>query len=559
MHMITNWLLRGFVLLVFVAALSCEKNIEREKRVLVFSKTEGYRHKSIEPGVAAIRQLGKENGFTVIHTEDAEQFNDENLKTMSAIVFLSTTQDVLDPAQEAAMQRFIQAGGGFVGIHAAADTEYDWPWYGDLVGGYFHSHPNNPNVRDADILLIDGDHPSTSMLPETWPRSDEWYNYKEVRPDLKVLLKLDETSYEGGNMNNNHPIAWYHEFDGGRAWYTGLGHTEESFSEPLFLQHILGGINYAIGDNKLDYAQATTEPYPDQTRFVKTVLASNLDEPMELDMLPDGRILFVERKGAIKMYDPERDYLSIVTKLPVFTGFEDGLLGIAVDPDYEENNWIYLFYSDPDPDSWEQHLSRFVFKDGLLDRSSEKILLRVPVQRETCCHSGGSVEFGPDGLLYVSTGDDTNPFASDGYAPIDERPGRASWDAQRSSGNTNDLRGKILRVKPEPDGTYSIPEGNLFAPGTPNTRPEIYTMGLRNPFRISIENGWLYWGDVGPDAGEDNPERGPKGHDGIKLAKRPAITAGPTPAATTSLPRLQLHPKVGPLLRRRSSDQRFAQ
>jgi cytochrome c len=520
MHRINQWLIILTVLPLLLTITSCDQPNTREKRILVFTKTEGYRHESIEPGVAAVRKLGEENGFTVLHTEDATQFNEELLKTLSAVVFLNTTQDVLNPEQEAQLERFIQAGGGFVGIHAAADTEYDWKWYGDLLGGYFHSHPQQ---QDADIKVVDKEHISTGMLPETWSRYDEWYNYKEIRDGLNVLMKLDESTYEGGNMGADHPIAWYHEFDGGRAWYTGLGHTAESFSEELFLEHLLGGILYAIGDNKVDYSLAHTYPLPDQSRFVKTVLASNLDEPMELDMLPDGRILFIERKGMIKLYDPERDYLSIVTKLPVFTEEEDGLLGIAVDPRYEENNWIYLYYSDPDPDNWEQHLSRFVFKDGRLDRASEKILLRVPVQRETCCHSGGSVEFGPDGLLYVSAGDDTNPFASDGYAPIDERPGRSSWDAQRSSANTNDLRGKILRIRPEADGTYSIPEGNLFPPGTPNTRPEIYAMGLRNPFRISIDQrrNWLFWGDVGPDAGKDSLTRGPKGLDEINLAMTP--------------------------------------
>lgn len=512
--------------LLLTAFSSCNQASSREQRVLVFSKTAGFRHKSIETGVEAIRKLGKENGFTVVHSEDSGIFTEDNLKNFSAVIFLSTTGDILDAAQQAEFERYIQAGGGFVGIHAAADTEYDWPWYGDLVGGYFHSHPQ---IQEAQIKVVDKSHISTKMLPDVWKRTDEWYNYKDRRDNTNVLLKMDESSYQGGNMNGDHPIAWYHEFDGGRAWYTGLGHTEESYSEPLFLQHILGGIQYAIGKNKIDYGRASTQPVPDPTRFVKTVLASNLDEPMELDMLPDGRILFVERKGAIKMYDPERDYLSTVTVLPVYTQFEDGLLGLAIDPNYAENNWIYLYYSDPDPDKWEQHLSRFVFRDDSLHRSSEKVLLSVNVQREECCHSGGSVEFGPDGLLYLSTGDDTNPFASDGFNPIDERPGRSSWDAQRSSANTNDLRGKILRIRPEADGAYSIPDGNLFPKGTPKTRPEIYAMGLRNPFRISIDQGrnWLFWGDVGPDAGKDSLTRGPKGLDGINLARKAGFWGWP--------------------------------
>jgi len=520
----TSWLMGLLLVTLITTIFSCDKADSREERVLVFSKTEGFRHESIEAGVEAIQKLGRENGFTVVHTEDAELIHEEVLKDLSAVVFLSTTGDILNTGQQADFERFVQAGGGFVGIHAAADTEYDWKWYGDLVGGYFHSHPEQ---QEADILVVDPDHRSTEMLPNPWTRFDEWYNYKEVRDGLNVLLKLDESSYEGGNMGDDHPIAWYHDHDGGRAWYTGLGHTSESFSEDLFLQHILQGIKYAIGDNKVDYAKTTTYRLPDPSRFEKTTLATNLDEPMELDMLPDGRILFVERKGKIKMYNPGKDHLSIVTHLPVHTEFEDGLLGIAVDPKYEENHWLYLFYSSlAGP---KQHVSRFVFKDDTLHRASEQVLLEIPVQRETCCHSAGSLEFGPDGLLYISTGDDTNPFASDGYAPIDERPGRKPWDAQRSSANTNDLRGKILRIKPETDGTYSIPEGNLFEQGNDKARPEIYAMGLRNPFRMSIDSrrNWLFWGDVGPDAGKDNPERGPKGLDGINMAQKSGFWGWP--------------------------------
>jgi len=217
------------------------------QRVLVFSKTKGYYHESIPSGIAAVQKLGEENGFQVDTTKDATQFNADNLKKYGAIIFLSTTLDVLNEAQQAAMESYIKGGGGFVGVHAAADTEYEWPWYNKLVGAYFKSHPNNPNVRKAVVSVIDKTHPATQELPEKWERSDEWYNYKDINPDLKVLAKLDETSYEGGENGDNHPIIWYHEYDGGRAFYTGGGHTEESFSDPVFLQHLLGGIEYAIG------------------------------------------------------------------------------------------------------------------------------------------------------------------------------------------------------------------------------------------------------------------------------------------------------------------------
>lgn len=230
---------------------------EEEPRVLVFSKTAGWYHESIPSGIAAIQQMGAENKFRVDTTKNAAYFHDDSLKNYGAVVFLSTTLDVLDREQERAFERYIQSGGGFVGIHAAADTEYDWPWYNKLVGAYFLSHPNDPNVRQATVEVRDTTHIATRGLPLRWERRDEWYNYKSINPDIHVLAVLDESTYEGGENGENHPIAWYHEYDGGRAFYTGGGHTEESFREPLFLWHILGGIRYALGnDQRLEYVQS---------------------------------------------------------------------------------------------------------------------------------------------------------------------------------------------------------------------------------------------------------------------------------------------------------------
>ncbi|WP_130856408.1 ThuA domain-containing protein [Olivibacter jilunii] len=227
-----------------------EKNIDHSQvkpLVLVFSKTAGFRHDSIEKGAKTIEELGEDNGFATEHTEDASVFTEDNLKKYKAVVFLSTTGDILNGAQQTAFEHYIQQGGGFVGIHAAADTEYDWPWYNKLVGAWFLSHPKQ---QDATLLVLDKNHPATEHLADTWRRWDEWYNYKDINPDTKVLMKLDETSYEGGKNGDNHPIAWYHNYDGGRAFYTGLGHTKESYDEVDFRKHLLGGIVYAMGISK---------------------------------------------------------------------------------------------------------------------------------------------------------------------------------------------------------------------------------------------------------------------------------------------------------------------
>lgn len=492
-----------------------------ENRLLVFSKTSGFRHASIEPGQQALRKLGQQHFFSVEMTEEASAFTEKNLRRFSAVVFLNTTGDVLDDVQQQSFERYIESGGGYLGIHSAADTEYDWPWYGRLAGAYFAGHPMLPNVRQGRVDVVDADHPATSMLPNPWQHTDEWYDFKSFNLDVHVLLEVDELSYRDEVREPVHPVSWYHEVGKGRAFYTALGHTPESFVEPLFLAHLWGGLRYLLGViESADEAVSKDGVRPDENRFRKIVLDSNLYEPMELDLLDDGRILFVERHGDVKIYDPEKAATEIIAAFNVFAEFEEGLLGIAVDPEYAINHWVYFAYSAPD--EAEIRLSRFVLEGTTLDFESEKILLEIPVQRDECCHLAGSLEFGPGGVLYIAIGDNTNPHASDGFAPIDERQDRGPWDAQKSSANSNDLRGKILRIRPEPDGTYSIPEGNLFAAGDVPGRPEIYVMGNRNPFRLSIDHrtGYLYWGEVGPDAGAAGEERGPMGHDEINQARQ---------------------------------------
>ena len=504
-----------------LAASAPNLDAQAQPRILVFSKTAGYRHSSIETGIAAVRKLGAENGFAVDATEDASVFNDRNLKRYRAVMFLSTTGDVLDAPQQDALERYIQAGGGWVGVHSATDTEYDWPWYGQLAGAYFNGHPGNPNVRRATFRVRDSTHISTQGLPARWEREDEFYNFRNIQPDLHVLVDIDESTYEGGTNGANHPMSWYHTFDGGRAWYTNMGHTEATYSEAPFLKHLLGGIRWAMGGGALNYSRAR----PEENRFTKVVLATPLEEPVELAVLPDERVLFVERRGKIKLWahgaTKQIGFIPVSLKYTTGDQAEDGLLGLAADPGFAQNGFVYMYYS-PAGTVPKNVLSRFTMHGDSIDMASEKVMLEIPTQRDQCCHTGGSIAFDAHGNLYMSTGDNSNPFA-DGYAPIDERPGRSPWDAQKSSANTNDLRGKIIRIHPEPDGSYTIPPGNLFPPGTPLTRPEIYTMGHRNPYRIAVDKhtGYVYWGDVGPDANVDSIGRGPMGYDEFNQARGP--------------------------------------
>ena len=214
-------------------------------RVLLFTRTLGFRHDSIPDGIAAVEALGQAHGFGVDATEDADAFTPVNLAHYRVVLFLSTTGDVLQGAQRDALRGFVHGGGGWAGVHAAADTLYDWPWYGGLVGAWFARHPA---IQQATIHVENGSQPSTRGLPNPWVWTDEWYDFRtNPRSSVHVLLTLDEGTYQGGGMGTDHPIAWYHEYDGGRAWYTGLGHVRQAYSDPAFLSHLLGGIAYAAG------------------------------------------------------------------------------------------------------------------------------------------------------------------------------------------------------------------------------------------------------------------------------------------------------------------------
>jgi type 1 glutamine amidotransferase len=226
---------------------------------LVFSKTAAFRHDSIPAGVAAIQRLGAEHNFTVDATEDATAFTDANLARYDVVVWLSTTGDVLNDAQQAAFERYIRAGGGYAGIHAASDTEYDWAWYGGLVGAYFRDHPGavNPQFQTATVKVLGRGTAATRPLPRRWVREDEWYNFRtNPRGTVRVLAEVDERTYDprgfsvpGGSpgMGRHHPISWCQPYDGGRAFYTAMGHKSEYYSEPLLLAHLLGGIRMAAG------------------------------------------------------------------------------------------------------------------------------------------------------------------------------------------------------------------------------------------------------------------------------------------------------------------------
>lgn len=227
-------------LVLTVALTACVS--AQPKKVLIFAKTAGYHHASIEKAMPILHSALAKKSIIADTTRNALLFTLTNLKKYKAVIFLNTSGDILDDSQQTALQEYIRGGGGFVGIHAATDTEYEWPWYNKLVGAYFLSHPEQ---QKATINVVDKKHPTTAFLPEKWERTDEWYNFKDISDNIKVLAYLDETSYKGGANGEKHPFIWYQEFEGGRSFYTGVGHREDNYSEPLVIQHIIAGIIWA--------------------------------------------------------------------------------------------------------------------------------------------------------------------------------------------------------------------------------------------------------------------------------------------------------------------------
>lgn len=371
-----------------------------------------------------IKQIAEQNKTSVDTTSNVLAITEDSLKNYTSLFIIGFPADTLNYTQQPDLQRFVEAGGGFMIVTNKKDTVLNWPWMNKRMNEF-------------------------------------------VRNDSASLTQ-----------------------------------------------------NFKFG-TALDYSKTVTKRVPEENRFVVEVLDTYMYEPMEMVVFKDGRVMYVERRGDIKIFDPKIKKSKTISKFDVsITGnYEDGILGVTLDPDFEKNNWIYINYS-PAGNVAKQNVSRFVMKGDSILKETEKIILEIPTQRETCCHSGGHLTFGPGNVLYISTGDNTSSKESDGFTPIDERAGRAPFDAQKSSGNTHDLRGKILRIHPEPDGTYTIPDGNLFPKDGSKGKPEIYVMGTRNAFRFSVDqhNGIVYWGDVGPDGGVET-ERGPQSYDEFNQAK----------------------------------------
>ncbi|GAB3894810.1 hypothetical protein GCM10029964_073810 [Kibdelosporangium lantanae] len=415
--------------------------------------------------------------------------------------------------------------------------------------------PAPPAVNSATVDILDRQHPATRDLPLNITRSDRWYNW-DPNPvgTVHTVAQVEERFYNPGLGANGafHPVSWCRDYDGGRSFYTGMGHTDGSYGEDAFRKHLAGALKWTTGIVRGDCQATIASNYKIErlTGQNQTGQLDQIGEPHGLTVTPDGTIFYVGKAacpsgpivdwndpnvglgcGTIHKYDPATKQVKLLTTLPVMGNRgsgdelvknEEGLLGIVPDPNFAQNGWLYVYWMPHDSiDRVKQvgyrTISRLTYDKNAqtIDQATRKDLLQWPVQIHSCCHAGGGMAFDAKGNLYVGSGDNnSSQGAGAGYSGnnwTQEFQGISFQDARRTAGNTNDLAGKIIRIHPEADGTYTIPEGNLFPPGTEKARPEIYVMGVRNIARLAIDpvHQWLTAGWVGPDAPSPDPELGP--------------------------------------------------
>ncbi|MEN3308341.1 MAG: cytochrome c [Micromonosporaceae bacterium] len=515
-------------------------------------------------GVRAIERLGEAYRFTVKATDDTADFDAYHLKKYRTVIFLNTSTRTLAAAQQAAFESYFHAGGGFVGIHSAIETDPGWQFLTDVLGT---RSSGKTAITQATVKVADRVHPASAPLPEYWQRTDAFYNFTgNVRGVSHVLATVDESTYSGGTMGYDHPLMWCKDYKGGRSFYTGLGETAAEFTDASFQRDLGGAIDWAAGNGTGDCGATVLANYQ------MTVIAAppNIGEPIEFDVLPDGRVLQTARTGDVRLHDPNAGTDAVIATIPVYNHDEDGLYGGAIDRHFATDHWVYLYYAPPlgtpptnaptsstDPHAWDVYngynqLSRFQFVETPtphLDLASEQQILRVDTNRGACCHVAGEIRFDSHDNLWMTTGDDTPAGSgnSGGFSPFNDELtvtptatcpdpcyNAPYVDARRSALNTNDLRGKLLRIHVQPDGSYTVPKGNLFPPGTAQTRPEIYAMGFRNPFRLNLDNNDVaYLTDYSPDARAPQVFRGPAGTGRLEIVRHPANYGWPACVSPT--------------------------
>ena len=503
--------------------MTSENSKEEPINVLMVTATHGFRHgPAIEMSHQMAMEVSQMDEFNIDVTEDVNDFNTEKLSNYDVLFFANSTLRLVDsesdeegseswvtPEQQNAIQEFVRSGKGIAVAHAGLDAFYKWDWYKEMVGGgLFVSHPWTQNVG---ITVEEPSHPGVAHFGEHFEIHDEIYVLDtNPRWTSRVLASLDMQSVgveEGPSdpSENDHPISWVRKHDGGDVFVTALGHFPEVWQHEGFQTHILQGLRMVAGRVPAEFGGYR----------VKEVIADNV-WPDDIAVDEKGNVWIVELRGKIHYYDAELDETRFIAELPTTdpTGIEHGIYGVEVDPNFHDGEpYVYIFYAEPN--TFINTLSRFEYVNGTLDLGTEHVLLRVPTEPQ-CCHQAGDLEWGPDGTLYISTGDTgysgTRPtweISEEQIEAFKEKHNLKDFhwtrlvDSEATSQNLTDPRGKILRINK--DG--SIPMDNPFY-GQPGVRWDIYAYGLRNPYRFKVDhdNGDLYIGVVGPDGGHDYDE-----------------------------------------------------
>lgn len=460
-----NYFVSCLLVLLF---FSCTPDKEQAK-VLIFTPP-AETGKDYLPELAAIMKLTAAQHIIIQVSEQASLLSD-NLDQYNAVIFLGDFGSGLSREQQRGLEEYVGSGGGFMGLHAELENPGAWPWYDGMY--------QSAGKRNVIQVARDKQQPSAASF-----------------------------------LNQ--------QYGGGRISLMEQASSPQQYQQAEFQDQFLSGLGYVLGTSGLENGAGAAANADE--RFNRRVLQKDVKDGVKLTIADNGIIYYIERDGKLYKLDPAAEAgsgSSMVGQVPVSTVSGNGLLGIALDPGFANNNLIYLYYTPRQAKTLHQKLSRFQLKDGGLDLASEKVLLTVPYNFREDGHTGGAMLFDDQGNLFLSTGDNTHPHEANGFGPLDDRPGRSIFDAQRTAGNTASLLGKILRIKPQPDGSYTIPEGNLFPANSGKDRPEIYVMGCRNPYSMSFDSrtGFLYWGEVGPDAGRDST-RGSRGYDEINQVRQ---------------------------------------
>ena len=487
-------------------------------KVLVVTAAEGKRTKVAALAERRLVRATRKEGLRPVRVRTARKLTAKRIRRSAAVVFAAGRGTVLRPKAEKALNRRVRTGAGIVLAGSAVRLQPRSPDFVTLVGA---TPAGTDTPKQAEVQFVDPAHPATARLPRRWATTEKWVSLeKNPTGRVHVVGWVDEKSYEPGEklaMGVEHPVSWCRDLGEGRAFTTTLGLRRKTWRSPVFRRHLAGAIAYAAGTRVADCGATVW------SNWKRTVIDEDITDGTQLDVGPDGRVYYLERSASqLKIFDPVADIVKDAGAIPSVPGLGQGLLGLALDPGFVENRWLYVYRH---VEGLNAHLSRFTLDaNDQVDLTSEKILLTVP--NSGVDHNGGGLAMRSNGDLYLAIGANDMPHFDGHYGSRNPTPLGLPLqiDSEATTQNSNSFLGKVLRIHPEPDGTYSIPEGNMFPPGTPQTLPEILTMGHRNAFHIKVDDvtGQVLEGDVGPDGLEDDPERGPRGYDEFNLITGPA-------------------------------------